>query len=161
MVSAISKTTTFVPRDENTAQIIDLVSAMTARGLTPEAVPAIVTGDGHRHEIPPEVADLLVSILQPLAQGQAVTVMPMQRLLTTQEAADLLGVSRPTLIKSLERGDIPFEMRGRHRRVRLVDLLDYQEREAALRRIALQQMVHDAEDAGLYELIDGPPPTTR
>ncbi len=160
-MTAVNRATTFLPVDEQTGQLVDLVAAMSERGISAEPVPAIVTGDGARHEIPRDIADMFVSILTLMAQGQAVTVMPLHRLLTTQEAADLLGVSRPTLIKSLERGDIPYELRGRHRRIKLADVLDYQEREAIQRRKALAQMQADAEEAGLYDLLDGPPPRMR
>lgn len=88
-----------------------------------------------------------------------VTVAPMNAMLTTQEAADYLGVARPTLVRILERGDIPMEKPGRHRYVRLRDLVDYQERLREERRAALEEMVAD----GLY---DGthphrPAPSTR
>jgi excisionase family DNA binding protein len=76
--------------------------------------------------------------------------------LTTQEAADLLGISRPTLVKLLEAGEIPFEQPGRHRRVRLADVLSYRERASAERRAALDHMVEIADEADLYELTATP-----
>jgi excisionase family DNA binding protein len=63
-----------------------------------------------------------------MAQGKAVTVAPHNLQLTTQEAADLLGISRPTLVRLLERGDIPLTKPNRHPRVQLIDVLAYQQR---------------------------------
>ena len=73
-----------------------------------------------------------------------------------QEAADLLGVSRPTVVKLLESGEIPFEQPGRHRRVRLADVLAYRERASVERRAALDQMVEIADEADLYERTSTP-----
>lgn len=76
----------------------------------------------------------------------------MHQRLTTQETAELLGVSRPTVVKLLESGEIAFEQPGRHRRVRLADVLVYQKRVSRDRRDALDRMVEIAQDSGMYEL---------
>ena len=86
------------------------------------------------------------------SQGLAITVAPHQIVLSTSEAAGLLGVSRPTLVRLLESGEIPFDKPGRHRRVRLADLLAYQQRASRGRAVLLDQMVADSEEAGLYAL---------
>jgi excisionase family DNA binding protein len=72
-------------------------------------------------------------------------------LLTTQEAADFLRVSRPTLVKLLETDELPFEMRGRHRRVMLRDVLDYQERSRMNRRGALTELARGNVEAEVLE----------
>src|SRR6266851_1602274 len=115
--------------------------------LAPESAGhATLTGpDGTRLELPGEV-------VAALSQGLAITVAPHQTVLSTSEAAQLLGVSRPTLVRLLESGQIPFDKPGRHRRVRLADLLAYQERSRRRRAALLDQMVADAEEAGLYDL---------
>ena len=91
--------------------------------------------------------------VESMRAGKAITVAPLDQRLTTQEAADFLGISRPTLVKLLEQGEIPYERpaAGRHRRVRLSDVLDYQIRKRQERRTTLDQMTADAAEAGLYD----------
>ena len=86
-----------------------------------------------------------------MADGEAVTIASVHQRLTTQEAADLLGVSRPTLVKLLESGEIPFEQPGRHRRVRLTDVLSYRQRRSIQRRESLDRMIEIADESGMYE----------
>ncbi|MDE9365683.1 helix-turn-helix domain-containing protein [Luteipulveratus sp. YIM 133132] len=159
--SRLAESETYVPGADEQGRLLDLVAALSSRGARVEPQPALVTADNTRHELTPGLADLLAQIVQALAQGQGVSVIPRQRLLTTQEAADLLNVSRPTLIKRLEAGDLAYEMRGRHRRIRLDELLAYQERLRVQRSDALDAMQQQAQEDGLYDLLDGPPPATR
>lgn len=123
----LTDSATFVPSAEEQGRLLSFVEAMERRGRDAEVQPVVVDTSGERYELTHEMADMLVRLLKALASGQAVTLVPRQRLLTTQEAADLLNVSRPTLVKLLEAGDLAYEMRGRHRRIRLSDLLEYQE----------------------------------
>ena len=96
---------------------------------------------------------LLVEVAHAMRAGKAITVAPVDQSLTTQEAANFLGISRPTLVKLLESGEIPFERpgAGRHRRVRLQDVVAYQERKRVQRRTALDELTREAADAGLYD----------
>jgi len=91
-------------------------------------------------------------VVDALAQGMAISIMPHNTLLTTQEAADLLSVSRPTLVRLLTDGEIPFSTRGRHRRILLRDLLDYTDRTSVERRAALDDMTAEAEEMNLYDV---------
>lgn len=137
---------TVLPPTEPLGQL----SALLA-GLTTERATTLLGPDGERLVLPPEVFEVLRDVVAAMAQGQAVTIAPVHQRLTTQEAADLLGVSRPTVVKLLETGEIPFEQPGRHRRVRLADVLAYRDRASAERRSALDRMVEIADEADLYE----------
>src|SRR5215813_3539472 len=116
----------------------------------------LVGPDGSQIEIPDELYGVLCDVVSALSQGLAISIAPHNTMLTTQEAADLLNISRPTLVRLLSDGEIPYTMRGRHRRVLLRDILDYQERTRSERRQALDQMAADAEDVGLYDVTATP-----
>lgn len=81
----------------------------------------------HQIELPTSALRLLLSILGELATGNAVQVVPVQAELTTQEAANILNVSRPHMVKLLEDGELPFHKTGRHRRIFFADLMKFKE----------------------------------
>lgn len=160
--SASTDSRTYLPDQGHEAEILDFIGALErAGGTVPERRPAIVSSDGTQHEIPEAMVDVLRQVARALSAGMGVNVAPLNAVLTTQEAADYLGISRPTFVRILERGEIPMEQPGRHRYVRLSDLLDYQQRSRAERRRVLDEMVEASEDAGLYEATDGLPPAMR
>jgi excisionase family DNA binding protein len=111
----------------------------------------LVGPEGERAQIPQSVRRLLIRAVHELGRGNAVSIVPIGAELTTQQAADLLNVSRPFLIKVLEAGEIPFHRVGSHRRVRLDDLVAYRQRRSEERLQALAEMARDAQEAGLYE----------
>lgn len=109
----------------------------------PDADRAHVKLDGTELILPRRALALLRDLLTEMAQGNAVTIVPTHAELTTQEAANLLNVSRPHLIKLLDEERIPFTRTGTHRRIKYVDLLDYkklrdQRSEAAREALAKQ-----------------------
>ncbi len=99
--------------------------------------------------LPPLASDLLRQILELLASGNAISLLPVQSELTTQEAADLVNVSRPYLIKLLEEGRIPFRLVGSHRRIKATDLLAFKEKDDAERRTAADELARAAQDLDL------------
>jgi len=91
--------------------------------------------------LPASAAKVLVHVLQEMAAGRSVIVMPNDTEISTQEAADLLNVSRPFLIQQLEKGALPFRMVGSHRRFRLQEVLQYRQHIFAERETALNELV--------------------
>jgi excisionase family DNA binding protein len=89
---------------------------------------------------------VLRHVVEALRQGVAVTVAPMTQKLTTQQAADLLGVSRPTVVKLLSEKKIPYEQVGTHRRILLRDLLQYREQRRAAQYAVLEATAVSFED---------------
>jgi excisionase family DNA binding protein len=107
---------------------------------------------GQALELPRSLERLLQRAVQFLARGDAVTLVPVQRELTTQQAADLLNVSRPYLVRLLDEGQIPFTKTGTHRRIRLDDLMAYRRRRDIARRKRLRRLTQMSDELGLYDL---------
>ena len=102
------------------------------------------------HIVVPSVAfRFLLQVLHELAEGNAVTVAPIHAELTIQQAADLLNVSRPYLIKMLENKEIPYRRVGNRRRIRLSDLINYKRNSEETRRRVFRDLTRDAQDMGL------------
>ena len=96
--------------------------------------------------IPTSALRLLLEVLTEIGQGNAVSIIPIHTELTTQEAADVLNVSRPFLVQLLEKGDIQFHKIGTHRRVRYQDVIDYKKRIDGDRRKALDELAAQAQE---------------
>ena len=111
-----------------------------------------VEGEGGHQEtfvLPAAVVRLLLDVLGQMAAGHAVTVVPIHAELTTQQAAEVLGVSRPFLVGLLEQGKLPFHKVGTHRRVRHGELLAYKCREHEARRQALDELARQGQELGM------------
>jgi len=99
--------------------------------------------------VPREAAELFARVLAHMAAGEGVTVLPAHAELTTQQAADILNVSRPYLIKLLECGVIDFRLVGKHRRIRLDSLMDYMREDDRKRRQAADELSSLTQEMGL------------
>lgn len=122
---------------EAKAALQDLAPLAAAKGRNgPVRVRVGVAKTARSVTVPREAFQLFVEILARMADGDGVTIAPVHAELTTQQAAELLNVSRPYLIRLLENGHLPFRKVGKHRRVLFANLLEYRRREAAQLRMA-------------------------
>lgn len=141
--------TATMPREPIAAPADDRALSEVEQQLTHGTI-HLTDARGEALELPEELRDLLLRGVHELRRGNRVSLLSFGRLLTTQQAAELLGMSRPYLIRLLERNELPFEMVGTHRRLRLDDVLAYRRARSARRREALRELSRDADDLGIY-----------
>jgi excisionase family DNA binding protein len=124
------------------AQLREQLEAILSRVQTPR----LIGPDGDAIDLPEAVFEALKLIVDAMARGQSLTLVPHNKELTTQEAADLLHVSRPHLIKLLDTGELPFHRVGTHRRIKIEDMLAYQQRRDETRKAALDELARVSEE---------------
>ncbi len=110
----------------------------------------LIASNGAEFVLPATVLALLKQVIGALAEGQVVSLVPLHKELTTQEAADLLNMSRPYLIKLLDQGALPYSKLSSHRRIRFADLMAYKSRRDVERENALDSMAQLNQELGLY-----------
>jgi len=120
----------------------------------------LVDAEGTRTELPHALFQVLLTATRELASGRSITILHYDQELTTQQAADILQVSRPYLIRLLDEGKIRHHRVGSHRRIRIGDLLRYKETRDERRRADLKELVRASETLGLYDT-EGPNGETR
>ncbi len=111
----------------------------------------LVLGDDESVEVPDELVEVLRRVVEAMAANRAVSIVPVNLNLTSQQAADLLGVQRSFVVKMLDADEIPSHKPGRHRLVRLKDLLAYREHSIEQCRESLSRLVEIGEEAAMYE----------
>lgn len=124
-----------------------LLAACIGKG--PTARLRVIDGDD-TIEVPVSALRLLVGILANMAEGNAMSLVPIHAELTTQQAADFLNVSRPYLVGLLERGELPHHKVGTHRRVYFRDVNAYREQSVARSKVALADLARESQALGLY-----------
>jgi excisionase family DNA binding protein len=159
VVNAIGKGTTMAVKERRSVRAneseMDALSSLE-EALRREPAPAVLLGSNKRIELPPSLFEILCQAAEVLLEGGAVSIMSTAAMLTTQQAADYLGVSRPHFVRNvLDKGEIPFErddIPGAHRRIRLRDLEEYQRRKERQRRKALAAITRENFELGLYDV---------
>jgi len=140
---------TAAPPSKNDIEMARTSGKTLARLARRDAPLTMRVRDAHQEEtleLPAGAVKLLMAILEDMAAGRAVTLLPRNAELTTQEAADFLNVSRPFFVQLLEEQKIPFRFVGTHRRVRFEDVLRYKEDIDAKRRKVLDELTADAQE---------------
>jgi excisionase family DNA binding protein len=111
----------------------------------------LVGPGGEAIAIPESVFFVLERVAEVMARGDSITVVPVGKELTTQQAADLLNVSRQYLVRLLEEGKLPFTRTGMHRRLRIEDVLAFKDKRDAERKASLNELAQLSEEFGGYE----------
>ena len=124
------------------AEIDSAAHAATAIAVAMELDGGLkISGEnGDAVHIAPAVGELIIELLGHVSAGNMVTLVPVSAMLTTQQAADIMNVSRPHLTKLLKQGEIKFEEVGKHRRVPLLALMEYRENKAKRQEEAMQKL---------------------
>jgi excisionase family DNA binding protein len=136
-------------REEDRPNLIKLEDLL--EHLEPSTISSqLVSTSGEAIDLPQPVLNLLRQMVHELLQGNSVTIVPIHKELTTQEAADILNISRQYLVELLEAQAIPYSKVGTHRRIRFGDLMNYKNDRDAKRREGLSQMTKKSQKLGLY-----------
>src|SRR5260370_32292031 len=114
-------------------------------------LPKLVGPKGEEIILPKSIFHVLQRIVYHMMLGRAITIVPINKELTTQEAADILNVSRPYLVSLLEDGHIPFIKVGTHRRIRFSDLMAYKKQRDSNRTRGLAELTQMSQEFGLYD----------
>lgn len=148
-MSALQNLDPIVP-SERDAQLAQESSRLLAACIGKGDTARLIVQDGNqRIDVPVAALRMLVDILAQMAQGNAVSIVPIHAELTTQQAADFLNVSRPHVVRMLEEGRIPFRKIGTHRRVLFKDLMNYRQRSMAEARQAADELTKQAQELSL------------
>ncbi len=148
-MTAASARRTVLPPVEGSDELLRIMTVLEAPAVE------LVGPGGTSTPLPDEVRQVLRTVVEAMAQGLAVSIESHSTQLTVQEAADLLGMDRPRLVRLLDHGTIPFDHRGRQRVVGLADVIDYQERVRANRRATLADMTRTSAGAGADDTPEG------
>ena len=131
--------------------LVRVRKALAAHRNIHKPVRLTVEEDGETVTVPRAAVDLLVGVLANMAAGQAVSLVPAHAELTTQQAADLMNVSRPFVVRLLKAGNIEYRLVGTHRRIKAASLMDYMRRDDAQRRKAADELTALTQDMGIDE----------
>lgn len=145
------------PDTAKTISVRERMAAARVAALLSSAPPkehravAVVDAQGERVEVPAALTAIIHQAAELIAEGHPVTVMSDDEVLSTQDAADLLNVSRQYLVRLVDAGDLPAQKVGSHRRLRLADVLSFKAERDAKRTSELNRLTAMSEDAGGYE----------
>jgi excisionase family DNA binding protein len=133
---------------------LDTQSIKRLEMMLEQAHPKLVGMDGEEMPLPDSVYQVLRQVTHLMAAGRAISLVPYDHYLSSQEAAELLNVSRPYLYTLLDQTQIPFIKVGTHRRIRFEDLMAYKQRRDGQQRQSLGELTALSQELGFYEAAD-------
>lgn len=136
-------------------QDVELASRLY-RSLAAQGTASLISPDGAKIELTPSFRRFLVRVAQELQEGKALALIPLMQELSTKTAADLLGVSRPFVVRECEAKRLPFHFVGTHRRILLKDVLAYNEQRQLVRQQSIIRMAPQSEQISDYEVFIEP-----
>ena len=140
---------TFAPSEADAVLARESSRLLATRKLGRTSVRIRLMDEGDAVTVPASAVRLFLQLLAEMSQGNSVTLIPTQAELTTQQAADLLNVSRPYVAKLLDDGKIPSRRVGKYRRVRFDDLMAFKRKDDEAREKVLDQLTSEAQDLGM------------
>ena len=142
---------TVQPRNVDQPAIRSVDNMLSQAAIRSEQRPRLTAADGTEIDLPESVFQVLRQVVHILAQGDGVSIVPVHKELTTQQAADILNVSRPYLIALLDKGQIEYSRTGKHRRIQFGNLLAYKRKRDQERREQLAELTRLSEELGGYQ----------
>ena|SRR5581483_8311663 len=139
------------PADSEQTQMAELYRLLIHSGTA-----ALISPEGEQQSLPKSVYEMLVKVVEAMQEGKSIAIMPEQQQMTTQAAADFLGVSRQFLVRELEGGKMQFHYVGTHRRIYQRDLLQYRLQRIQDRRNSIERIARHAEELGDYDKFVSP-----
>ncbi|BAU64338.1 hypothetical protein STA3757_17100 [Stanieria sp. NIES-3757] len=147
MSKQLSSYSTLKPKKNETSAIKQLEKLLTAE----KSLPKLISSTGEEIILPESVYNALYQVVEAMASGNSITISPLDKEMTTQEAADFLNVSRPYLIKLLEQEEIPHTKVGTHRRINYRDVLVYKQTRDRKRSKSLREFTAFLQEEGFYD----------
>ena len=139
------------------AAIFRLLNTSAHKRRRRPALCRLVGPSGDAIPIPEAVFYVLERVAEVLARGDSITIVPVGKEMTTQQAADMLNVSRQYLVRLLEEGRIPYTRTGKHRRLRIEDVLAFKEQRERERGASLDELARMSEEVGGYDELNSEP----
>lgn len=112
----------------------------------------ISTSNGESIALPNSVTDIFRTVINVIAQGKGISLIPVAEEVTTTQGAEILNISRPYLMRLIENGEIPYHQVGTHKRINLQDLLEYKKIRDTKRKKGLQKLTELSQELGLYDI---------
>lgn len=145
MTEAIQKPTR---REQKVArksqEVLERIAQKYGSGSKP--IEIVITGEKAHIQLPTSAFQVLNTILQHMARGEAISIIPSETEISTQQAAEMLNVSRPHVVKLLEQREIPYQKTGTHRRIKLKDLEQFMEKRDKERHKHLEELAKQAQE---------------